>query len=633
MKEKKLFIFISLVIVFSIAAILYFQPPFFNHWIIKLEDDNYDRQVRRFHKPLSPHPSIAIINIDDASIAQEGRWPWDRLKMAQLTSELGRLGAAVIAFDMVFSEAQTNPIDQVLKVVENPQLASELKQLKGNLDSDTAFAQELKKGTAILGFAFSSDGKEIGQLPPPLLILSEQEADKSLIPQMNGYIGNLPQFQGDGGFINTTIDADGILRFSPLLMRNNEKVYPSLALEAAKRFLSLPFSGILTAQSRGHSTIQSLQLGTLNIHTDPWGRILIPYRGPPHSFPSISATDVLHGKVKEEDVRGKLLFIGTSATGSSDFLATAISPVFPGVEVQASIASGIIDNYLPHKPNWGRGTAVLIVLVLGIIAAFTFPFMGQTAAFLFSIAIIILFEGINYWIWKKHGIILSFFFPVPTLVTIFVLDLITIYLSDKKHKQEMKRIFGYYVPPETLDQIVSKKGEVILSGEEKTLSFLFAQIWDFSTLTERLTAVEMKQFLNIYFTEMNQIIFEHQGTLDKFVRDQIMAFWGAPLPHSEHAAMAVKTAIAMQKRLSELSLPIPIKIGIGINTGTVHVGDMGSKFHRTYTAIGKPVDLAHHLANLTQTYSVDIIVGAETQEQTKEIFSYKKLDEGIYTIK
>jgi adenylate cyclase len=177
-------------------------------------------------------------------------------------------------------------------------------------------------------------------------------------------------------------------------------------------------------------------LGNTLIPTDPWGRILIPFRGRPYSFPYLSASDLLNGKIEEEQVRDKLIFIGLSATAASDLVATAISPVFPGVEVQASIASGIIDHYLPHKPNWGRGAAIALVLILGIGAAITFPYISKVVAFLGSALIILILEGVNYWVWTRHQIVLAFFFPMPTLVTLFILDLISAYIADIREKKK-----------------------------------------------------------------------------------------------------------------------------------------------------------------------------------------------------
>lgn len=623
-REKKILLFISLAVVFLITAILYFQPPFFNQWIIQLEKNTYDQELRLYHAPLSPHPSIAIVAVDDLSLEKEGRWPWDRSKIAQLTTQLDRLGASVIVFDMVFSEPQENPVDIVLKELDNPpNIASELNDVKKRLDSDSIFADALKRGKVVLGFALSSQEKREGALPKPLLSLTEEKALHTLISDMKGFIGNLAIFQEAtpfGGFINTTIDADGILRFSPLLLRVDENVYPALALQAAQTFLSSQDVAIHISKSKDQLVVESIELGNMEIRTDPWGRILIPFRGAPYSFPYLSAADVLNGKVNKEDVEGKLIFIGVTATAFSDFFATAISPVFPGVEVQATIASGIIDRYLPYKPNWGRGGAVALVLIIGIIAALIFPHIGRVASFSVCLLIIVIMQAANYWFWKQHQIVLAFFFPMPTLIILFLLDFFCAYIGDRREKGEIKKLLGRKVPPDILDEIFRKKGDITLKGESKELTVLYADIWDFPHLTGSLSTAELKQFLHRYLSELNRVIFDEKGIVDKYVRDEVMALWNAPLSVADHAYLAVKAALAIQ------ALKLPMQIGIGINTGVAHVGDMGSKYHSSYTAIGKTVDLALHLKSLTKTYSVPIIVGETTKKLTQDRISYRKLD-------
>ncbi len=622
-KEKKLIVLISLGIVFLITAILYFQPPFFSQWIVKIENTSYDQQVRRYYKPLSQHPSIAIVAVDDLSIEAEGRWPWDRSKIAQLTLELDRLGASVIAFDVIFSEPQINPVDAILQTVNDPTLAAQLEGAKRRLDADLIFADALQKGTAILGFAFTSNGKEGGVLPAPLLSLTKGQTEETLIPEMHGFIGNLPLFQQAakrGGFLNTMIDADGIFRFSPLLLRQGEEVYSSLALQAAQTFLSLPFSGVNVSTSKGNLVIESVQVGDISIPTDPWGRILTPFRGAPYSFPYLSATALLQGKIERKEVEGKMIFIGLTATASSDLYATAISPVFPGVEIQATIASGIIDRYLPYKPNWGRGSAIALVLIIGLMAAFTFPYLGRIWSFFLSMLIVLAMQGVNYWFWKQYQVVLAFFFPMPTLIILFFLDFLIAYIGDRKEKEEIKKLFGRKAPPDVLEEIFRKKGEISLKGESKELTVLFADIWDFPAFSEPLSTEELQTFLDRYFTRANQIIFQEKGIVDKYFRDQIMALWNAPLSESEHAYLAVQAALKLQRTDQ------PVKVGIGINTGVVHVGDMGSKLHRSYTAIGPDVDLALHLKNLTKSYGVPILVGEATWRLTQDRIPYRKLD-------
>ncbi len=599
-KEKKILAAISLAAAVLIAAVLYFQPAFFSRWIIQIESDSYDRELKRHFRPLPPHPSIAIVAIDDKSIAAFGRWPWDRFKIAELASKLQALGASAIAFDMVFSEAQPNPAAEVLAKADNTALIEELKRLEPAFDADAALADQLQKGTNLLGFALASDGSQSGLLPNPLFTLKQGES--SPIYEMKGFIGNLPAFQksaGKAGFLNAMVDADGILRFSPLLLREGENVYASLALEAAKTFLSLPIAGILSTESGGRQILKGIQMGPMEIPTDSWGRILIPFRGPPNSFPYLSALDVLEGKAPREAVEGKLLFIGLTATASTDLLATAISPVFPGVEVQASIASGIIDGYLPRKPNWGRGAAVGLVLAIGVFAALVFPFISRLAAFAISIAILLAMEGINYWLWTRHALVLSFFFPIPTLAVIFLLDFVSMLLSDREQKQEIRRIFGSSASASSLKQFTQRKNELFLTGDTKEISILCARLKNTPSSPEALQT---------YFTSLREAVFEDRGILAQTFQDEALALWGAPLPDSRQAYLAVKASLDLQARLTE-------PVCIGIDCGSALVGDFGG-----YTAFGGP---AKNVRLLKEAAGSGIRVTEAVYRKTQSEIAYR----------
>ncbi len=363
-------------------------------------------------------------------------------------------------------------------------------------------------------------------------------------------------------------------------------------------------------------------MGERSIPTDPWGRILIPFRGDPGSFPSISATDLLQGKVAAELVRGKLIFIGLTATASSDLVATAISPVFPGVEVQASIASGIIDGYLPHKPNWGRGMAVLLVLILGLGAAILYPRISRMAAFVSSALIIGALHFINQWLWTHHSMVLSFFFPMPTLITLFILDLVASYISDVQHEREIKRLFGQTVLPSRMNEILEKRKEVALAGEMKEVTFLCIAVPHYETTVGMLPPDELKNWMNRYFSAIDPILFERKGTVDSYRRDQVVAMWGAPLSQPNHPIEAVEAALEMVQKLTDLKIPV----SIGIDTGTLFVGNIGSKFHSSYTGLGKVYDRTLELNLLAQQSSMPVFVGESTKKLTEEKISYKKIE-------
>lgn len=441
MGEKKLAILISLLVVFSICFITYLEPPFLKEWILKLETTTYDRQIKRFHRPLSANSSVVILGIDDASLKRYGRWPWSRELIAKLITQLEKKHPALIAIDMLFSEKEKGPIDQILPSIENPSLKEGLKDVQDQFQPDQTLAKAIGITPSLLSCFLEEKLERQGLLMEPAFLLPKTSSENILIPNKQGYISNLAIFQKaakGGGFINAMVDQDGILRTSPLLLRMKQKVYPSLALEAARMFLKTSYTAIQTTETGEYLALDAILLKDRKIPTDPWGRILIPFRGPSFSFPYISAKDLLENKVKSDQIENKLIFLGLSATASTDLFSTAISPAVPGVEIQATIASGIIDNYLPHKPNWGRGASILLIALLGGLAAFIFPRISHTFAFFLAISCIAILELINYLAWSYSQVVLSFFFPVPTLATIFAVDLISIFLLDRRRKKREK---------------------------------------------------------------------------------------------------------------------------------------------------------------------------------------------------
>jgi adenylate cyclase len=373
-------------------------------------------------------------------------------------------------------------------------------------------------------------------------------------------------------------------------------------------------------------------LGNTNIPTDPWGRILIPFRGPPYTIPYISAVDVFKGVVPKEAIQNKLVFIGSSATAVGDLAATSIAPIFAGIEIHAQTASGILDDYLPYKPAWGKGASIGLILVLGLILALTLPFLGPLVSTLVTFAIILLLLALDHHFWKKYGLDMSVIYPIFSLLVIYVLNEVFGYIFGSRRRKEMKSVFGQYVPPECIDSMLQKSGDFGLEGETKDLSVLFADIRGFTTISEGMSATDLKVFLNSYLGHMTEIIFEMKGTIDKYVGDMIMAFWGAPVNDPQHPEHAVLTAFEMQKRLDTVNqefhkdnLP-EIRIGIGINSGTMNVGDMGSKFRRAYTVLGDAVNLGSRLESITKYYHVKILVGENTYEKTKHLIVYRQID-------
>lgn len=625
--------------VFIFSALLYFSPPPVEKMLNFLEYSAYDWQVQYAYRPVS-HPSpVLIVDVDDASLATEGRWPWSRKKIARLVSQLFEMGAKVVALDMMFAEPEENSLDEVLHELKERAdfgVISELENERPYFDFDQVFAKSLNLGNSILGFIFTGDKEtQRGKLPYPTLVLSDEQANELFISNNQGYIADIPILQTSakgGGFINIIPDTDGIIRYCHLLFRMEKDVYSSLAFEATRLFMNVKDLGLETANYGNGLVLEGIRLGDVTIPTDPWGRILIPFRGPAFSMPYISAEKILNQTIKKEEIENKLVFVGSSASAMGDFAATAIAPVFVGVEVHANIAASLLDGYLPSRPAWGKGVSTFLVLLLGMFCALFYPRMGAIGI---TVATFLLCSGLvflNWRLWIDYALVFTFAFPLFTIMVLYALNIVCGYFFETTRRKTMKSIFGQYVPPERIDTLLKEGGDFGLEGQNKELTVLFADIRNFTTIAEALPAPELKKLLNDFFNPMTQVIFEHKGTIDKYVGDMVMAFWGAPLEDPNSSYNAVVSALAMQEKLKELNQAMQekggphLRIGVGVNTGSMNVGDMGSQFRRAYTVLGDSVNLASRLEALCRFYDVRIIVGESTFQKTEKDFGYRKID-------
>lgn len=607
----------------------------------RLDHLGYDLQLRtrvltNHNPPLSP---VAIVDIDDNSLKVEGRWPWPRSKLAELVDELQKQGASVIAFDIFFSEKEPNIASHVSaelseKNLLNPALAEVLKKNEPLFDEDTVFAKSMSNTNSVLALGFLPRKQTQNELPTPVLTLTpDQQAQLSII-RAQGYISNIPILQQaakGGGFINIFADNDGIIRRSPLLIAYENKVYPSLSLQAIMSFLGEQVS-LVTHTYGEEQKIEGVRIGSRVIPTDDKSQVLIPFIGRSYTFPYYSATEILHGKIAKDALLGKILFIGTSATGLGDLQATSIQNPFPGVEIQATLVNGILLDNFSYKPAWTVGANLFLVTLFGLLAAWLFPYLGPRTLGLIIVVLPPLLLFINNFIWEQTGLILSFLVPVILVLILAVFNIIYGYLFETRRREHLKTMFGQYVPEKHIDEMLKASGSsYALRGEDREMSVLFADIRNFTSISEGMSAADLVEMLNTFFTPMTEIIFKHRGTIDKYVGDLIMAFWGAPLKDKHHARRAIESALEMQTKLKHMQETQTdrnwndIKIGIGINSGVMSVGDMGSRFRRNYTVLGDSVNLASRVEGLTKFYGVNIII-TENTRQNQARFVFRKLD-------
>jgi adenylate cyclase len=617
-------------------------------FITQVDNIIYDARLR-LTMPGTVDDRIVILDIDEKSLAvpELGRWPWGRDRVAALVQKLfDKYGVVIIGFDVVFAEPDAS---SGLKVLERlakrelasiPQFSQTLNQLRPQLDNDGAFAKVMKGRPVVLGYYFNSDedARESGALPEPVLPAGAFAGRDIGFTSWRGYGGNLPEFQASAasaGHFNPFVDFDGVSRRVPLIAEFKGKYYEALSLAMVRVLLNNPKvePGYASDKfvGKGYSGLEWLDVGPLNVPVDETVSAFVPYRGKRGSFPYVSLADVYFDKVPPEKLKGKIALIGTSAPGLLDLRSTPVSSTYPGVEIHANMIAGMLDRTLKEKPSYMLGAEVALILLGGVALALIVPFLSPLRAVLLSLLAIVLYSGINVGVWSGAGMILPLATALLMTVALFTINMAYGYFIESRSKRQFTELFGQYVPPELVDKMAQDPEKYSMEGKKENLTVLFSDVRGFTTISESLEPAELAQFINGYLTSMSLVIRNNRGTLDKYIGDAIMAFWGAPVADAQHARQGVITALLMQEELKILQQQFKergwpdIKIGIGVNSGDMTVGDMGSKVRKAYTVMGDAVNLGSRLEGITKQYGVGILVGQETRKLVADVL-FREVD-------
>jgi len=575
---------------------------------------------------------IAIIDIDEDSVVEQGRFPWSRHTIAKLVDKLGEAGVVVTAFDVVFSEAEVNPVQRLhhiggdsVTAVASPQV---WQNIATSVDADARFAHSLGEQDVVLGFFFQDEAQyKNGQLPKGLFTVPEDWQNRLVVTHRPGYTGNLPVLQSaasGGGFVTMFPDFDGTVRRAPLVIRYGDQLFPSLSLAAAMRYLFLDELTPSVAQVGDVLTMTSLAVSDFPAPTDPQGFVRVPYQGGAYTYPYYSATDVLEGRLPPGVLEGAVVFVGTSAIGLADLRSTPMGPQYPGVEVHANILDALLSGGFAQKPDWEAGATILQLLLISLLVIVWLPRLGPQLMLVSALGIISLTLVFNFYVWLQ-GIDLPYGSSLLLTIALTMVFVADGFLKENASRKMLKGMFDQYVPPAHIDQMMSNPDGYSFAGESKELTVLFSDIRSFTNISESLTAQELKLMLNTYFTPITKEIFDHHGTIDKYVGDMVMAFWGAPVADDNHRYHAVVTALRMQEVTEQLKVlfkaqGLPeINIGVGVNTGMMNVGDMGSSYRRSYTVLGDAVNLGSRLESITKFYGAKILIGEETYDHIKGV--------------
>jgi adenylate cyclase len=603
--------------------------------------------------PRTPDARIVIVDIDEKSLAEIGRWPWGRNRLAALTDELfARQHAAVVGFDVVFAEPDTSSglaelerlaaRSAALAALLAPQLAAllapQLAALRPELDFDARFARSLAGRNAVLGYYLTNerDGRRTGVLPAPVFDAAVLQGRPIAFTRWDGYAANLALFASaapSAGYFNNVPDPDGLVRSVPLISEVGGRHYEALALAMFRVYTGAPAvrPGFPTQRllPRDYDALQSVLLeqgaDAVAIPVDAQVHVRVPFRGPggPRggSFEYVSASDLLQGRVAADHLKGKLVLVGSSAPGVYDQRATPVAEVYPGVEVHANLLSGLLDGRLPVQPDWASSFEVMQLLLVAAVLAAALPRLRAVRAAQFALGVGAALVAINLWALRAQALLLPLAASLLLGALIYVGITVWGYIVEGRSRRSLARLFGTYVPPELVAEMARDPARYSMRAENRVLTVMFCDMRNFTRVSEQLAPEDLRALINRFFSSMTTAIREQRGTLDKYIGDAIMAFWGAPLADPAHAAHAVRAALAMTQRLQALNADLrarrlpEIGVGIGLNTGLVCVGDMGSSMRRSYTAMGDAVNLASRVEGLTRHYGVDVLVGESTRAE------------------
>ncbi len=619
-------------------------------FIKQLENWTYDARLN-FTRPDTVDDRIVIVDIDENSLAEVGRWPWGRDKLATIVDNLfDRYRVSVVGFDIVFAERDESSglekFEQLAtgKLKENQDYQKALQEIRPSLLHDEIFADSLVGRNVVLGYYFKAGLQEdesgvTGLLPPALTRMDAQWNERLPINKAAGYGGNLEILQvsarSGGYFDNPFVDADGVFRRVPLVQAYEGYLFASLALATAQAFLDAA-SIQLTIETEGskggkeYYALETINVKNYSIPVDANGAVFVPYRGTQGSFPYIPAHEVLSGKTEPSLLRDKIVLVGTSAPGLLDLRSTPVQNIYPGVEVHANIISGILDNRIKHKPAWTIGYEFVVLVVIAVCMALLLPLVSPLLAAASTLGITALVLAGTFVAWESN-LILPLASPLMLIVLMFMLHMTYGFFIESRGKRQLANLFGHYIPPELVDEMSESPEEFSLDGENREMTVLFSDVRGFTTISEGMDPKQLTQLMNALLTPMTRVIHKNRGTIDKYMGDAIMSFWGAPLADSEHARHALYAAMEMMDELKIMQQDFrergwpEVSIGIGLNTGDMNVGNMGSEFRMAYTVLGDAVNLGSRLEGLTKNYGVNIIVSESTKAAIPE-FVFRELD-------
>ena len=581
---------------------------------------------------------VTIIDIDEPSLAKFGQWPWPRTRIADMITNLTRLGAAAVAFDIVFAEADRLNPDAVADSMRylDDVTKSRLRTLPSN---DQILADAIRRSRVVLGETGLAQVNPLFDKSLPVTgIATLGEDPQPYMFDFPGLLRNVSLLEGAAagrGLFTIKTERDGIVRRVPMMLQAQGVMMPSLSFEILRVVTGTP-TIIVKSEKAG---IESVRLRGLEIPTDHNAQLWVHFaRRDPSIY--VSAADLLEGNVPPEKIDHKLVLIGTSAVGLNDIKTTPVSSVMPGVEIHAQVLEAALTKALLSQPPYGIVLEFAAALVLGILVIAFAPMFGPVTLVTVGAVFASVLIGTSWYFYSQQRLLIDFTYPLLSTTAIYLTLIFSSFVREQAQRRQIRSAFGQYLSPALVEQLAHSPEKLVLGGEEREMTIMFSDVRGFTSISEsyKHDPQGLTALMNRFLTPLTNAILARKGTIDKYMGDAIMAFWNAPLDDGQHQLNACEAAVDMLERIDELNKEreiesqhgghayIPLNVGVGLNTGTCVVGNMGSDLRFDYSVLGDSVNLASRLEGQSKEYGFPIIVGSKTALAVKDKFAILELD-------